>query len=101
MTTDDTLSVWAIGYDSEWNFIGEINSDWTTTGTLDLQTATGVSSFIFSPLTTGSGIVFANDLSGHTDVTGLITVNVGVLSYILIRDAPSGLGNVIERYKLL
>lgn len=100
MTTEETLKVWAIGYDAEWNYIGGINCDWTTTGTLDLQTATGVNTFTFSPVTPGMGTIEADDLAGHTDSTGLITVNIGALSYLLIRDSPGGLGNKVGNHTM-
>jgi hypothetical protein len=100
MTTDETFNVWSIGYDAEWNYIGEINCNWTTTGILDLQTATGVDTFTFSPTTTGMGTIVADDLAGHMDSTGLITVSTGAVSYILIRNSPGGMGNVVGVYSM-
>jgi len=70
----DLISCWAAGYDQYDNYIADQNSDWSTTGTLDRVTASGVDSFEFTPetpLTQGyisatSGAVF--DLSGLINV---------------------------------
>jgi len=100
MTTEDTLTVWTIGYDADWNYIGDVDCDWTTTGTLDLQTASGVNSFTFSPIAPGVGTIEADDLAGHADSTGMITVNLGSLSHILIRDSTGGMGNEVDAHSM-
>jgi hypothetical protein len=66
--------MWSIGYDAEWNYIGGVNCEWTTTGTLDLQTAANANTFTFSPVNPGSGTITADYNATINDATGLITV---------------------------
>ncbi|MCK4266278.1 MAG: hypothetical protein KAX31_03290, partial [Thermoplasmata archaeon] len=100
MTTDEIFTVWAVGFDSNWICIGNVNCNWQTMPGLESQTAFDTNTFTFSPTTPGSGFIFADDLSGHTDATGPITVNPGTLSLILIRDAAGGLGNIIGMHSM-
>nr|NIM96063.1 hypothetical protein [Anaerolineales bacterium] len=53
----------------------------------DLTTTTGTSTTV-SPNNTGTGVLRADDGSGHTDDTGTFTVNAGVLANFEV-DAPA------------
>ncbi|KKL74515.1 hypothetical protein LCGC14_2064120, partial [marine sediment metagenome] len=92
MTTDDTLQVWAAGYDGDGNYISDISSvTWGVTGSLDPTPAGPAISTIFDPITGGtSGTITADDGGGHTDETSTIMVNIGTVSYMLITDTPGG-----------
>jgi len=101
MTTDDSLTVYAAGYDAESNFVGDQVVDWATTDTLDSQTATG-SSFTFAPTTANtSGTITADAGGGVTDETGTITVNLGALHQVVIRDAAGGAGAEVDTHTML
>ncbi|MDI6704480.1 MAG: T9SS type A sorting domain-containing protein, partial [bacterium] len=86
MTTDETLTVFAAGYDADNNYIGDIEVTWTGTGVVEgnLSPTTGTST-TFSPTTTGTGTIHADDGAGHTDDTGIIIVG------IFIDDSKGGL----------
>jgi hypothetical protein len=101
MTTDDTLTVWAAGYDSEGYYIGDVESNWSTNGTLDMQSAIIVNSFTFDPSTAGtSGYILA--ISGAiSDSTGLITVDIGGLDHIIIRHEAGGAGSEVTDVNML
>jgi hypothetical protein len=84
MTTDETWTLYAAGYDSENNFIGNVSVTWDETGTLDDVSASGVVSYTFEPSTADtSGTITVSD-GVRTDATGLLTVNVGALASIQI-----------------
>ncbi|MDI6645369.1 MAG: hypothetical protein QME14_09960, partial [Methanobacteriaceae archaeon] len=101
MTTDETLTVFAAGYDADNNYIGDIEVTWTGTGVVEgnLSPTTGTST-TFNPTTTGTGTIHADDNAGHTDDTGTITVNVGVLHHIIIRDAKDGKGDEVGTHTM-
>ncbi|MDY6874908.1 MAG: hypothetical protein SWK90_01710 [Chloroflexota bacterium] len=100
MTTDDTWMLYAAGYDAEDNFRGNETATWDETGTLDDVSGSGTS-YTFEPETAGtSGRITAN-ASGKTDETGTITVNVGVLDYIVIEDAAGGTGSEVNTHSLV
>ncbi len=92
MTVDDTVTVFARGYDADDNLIDDVLCNWTTTGSLDTQTSTETTTFTFDPMTPGSsGTIVANDTAGHTDETGLITVNMSNATIVWLRDS-TGMG---------
>ena len=96
MTTDDEYTVHAAGYDADDNFIDDQVVNWATTGTLDSQTSSG-SSFTFAPTTADtSGTITADAGGGITDTTGTVTVTVGALHHIVIRDAAGGGGAEVD-----
>jgi hypothetical protein len=98
ITTDSTLVLFAAGYDISGNYLGEIVSDWTVTGSIGIFTTTNPNdSIIFDPTTVGSGTIRAADSSNAliNDQSGLITVNPGVVVSITIRNAPDGGGSLV------
>jgi hypothetical protein len=98
MTTDDTFTVWANGYDAGWNYVSDIRANWTNT--LNSQTATTSTVFTLDPIATGTGTITADFNTTLSDTTGLITVTMGLLENIIIRDSPGGLGNEVEAYPM-
>jgi len=86
MTTDQTWTLYAAGYDTDGNFIANFTVAWDETGTLDSMSASDAISYTFEPSTAGTSgtIAVEHASSGQTDVTGLVTVNVGALASITI-----------------
>jgi hypothetical protein len=76
IVTNQTLTLYAAGYDSGGRFRSLVNAVWGSTGTLDPVSQTGTS-ISFSQSTEGSGTITADDQQGHTDSTGTITVTGG------------------------
>jgi len=75
MTTEDSLTVYAAGYDAYGNYLSDVSVTWGTTGDLDAIPAGPASSATFEPATAGtSGTITADDGDGHADATGTITV---------------------------
>lgn len=96
MTTDETLDLWAAGYDSDDSFIGDQLVTWDITGTLDGVLAGPTTNVTFEPSTSGTSGTITADASGLTDATGMITVDVGGLHRIIIRDELGGGGSVVN-----
>ncbi|RKX99412.1 MAG: hypothetical protein DRP54_07300 [Spirochaetes bacterium] len=82
MTADQTFTVYAAGYDSEGNYISDVNVTWDVTGTLDNTgfPKSGVSSITFDPNSTGMGTITADAGGGITDTTETITVTAGAIA---------------------
>jgi hypothetical protein len=84
MTTNDSFSLYAAGYDSSGSFLNNQIVEWYATGSLDILNTTD-KALVFNPTTaptSGSIIATVDDMS---DATGTITVNPGELCYIKIR----------------
>jgi hypothetical protein len=99
LTTDQSLTMYAAGYDANNNFLYDVNVSWSSTGTLDNVVGTG-SSYVFNPLTANtSGTIVAT--SGiYSDQTGTITVAVGILNYITINSTTGATGVPVETLSL-
>ncbi|MBN1154836.1 hypothetical protein JXB12_07935 [candidate division KSB1 bacterium] len=92
LPVDQTKTLYAVGYDAYGNYVGNISVTWNVTnqiGTVSPNDGTKAWT-TFTATTAGSGIVSANDGSGHVDNTDLITVNAGALSSIKILEGSSG-----------
>lgn len=94
LTADNTLSLFAAGYDASNNYIDDITGNWSVTGTLDPLTAsTSAASLIFAPTTAPSnGTITYSDGAGHTAATGQITVTPGALASF---SAPQNISNQV------
>ena len=91
MTTDDSYTMYAAGYDADGNYINDVSVTWGVTGSLDAPPSGPGTSTTFAPSTAGtSGTITADDGNGHTDSTGTITVNVGSFDHVLVTDSPGG-----------
>ncbi|MGH1362329.1 MAG: hypothetical protein ACRBF0_02155 [Calditrichia bacterium] len=99
-----TLTVFAVGYDSDDNRIGNISSNWTVSPTTlgEFQggsaTQNAVDSVVFTATGTGNGVIRAEAVSDANvfDQTGVITVNAGTAASILIRSAANNGGVAYE-----
>ncbi len=96
MTTLDTLTIFAIGYDADGNYVEDVLSTWSSTGTLEAIAPGPSTSLSFSPTIDGTqGTIIADDGAAHIDATGTVRVNASPLTSVMIRDAAGGLGNEV------
>jgi hypothetical protein len=95
MTTDETLLLYAAGYDADNNYLSDIDVSWSVTGSLDAVPVSGTA-IEFSPTTSStSGTIVVSSSGVTSDGTGTISVGTGVLDQIIIRDAIGGSGSVV------
>ena len=96
LTIHETLAVWAAGYDVGGNYISDVPVTWTGSGAVTgrLAPTSGIST-TFTAGPAGTGTIQASAGGGITDTTGTITVNLGPLDHIVIRDAAGGKGNEV------
>jgi hypothetical protein len=101
MTTDESLTLYAAGYDAGDNYIDDMGVTWTLTGDLDGGGGAG-DNFIFDPSRAPrSGTIEAElDSIGATDATGTITVNPGILASLQIRTAPNNGGSLVTTFSM-
>jgi hypothetical protein len=92
LTTDQSLTMYAAGYDGNDNYLYDVPVSWSSTGSLDVVVGNGPS-YTFNPATapTGGTIVATSGL--YSGQTGTITVSVGALDHITI-NSTSGAGGV-------
>ncbi len=103
----DTIVAYAVGYDADQNYIGLINSNWTGKPTAIVKfdanaaTFTGTTANIIGD-SAGTGTVEITSVADATisDESGVITVNAGSASYIVIRDGANGGGNRYDQKTL-
>ncbi len=98
ITADENLTLYAVGYDADGNYIGAISANWTlNTLSGSLSPANPATSVTFTPDLTGSGSVSAEAESNSQvrDQTGSITVTAGAVSYVLIRNEANGGGQEV------
>ncbi len=79
LNTDQSLIVYAAGYDAASNFLGDQSVNWTLTGSLDGSGSTA-SSYTFSPSVAPTAGTIVATSGGINDATGTITVNTGALA---------------------
>ncbi len=91
LTTDNSLTLYAAGYDAADNYLGDQDVTWSITGTLGGSGSSGTS-FAFNPnVAPASGTIEA-ETGGIVDATGMISISVGILDELRIRDAANGAG---------
>jgi len=87
LVVDNTLTLYAAGYDINDNFVGDITVTWGVTGNLDAVSTGPSTNVSFIPVTVAtSGNITADDGSGHTDTTGTITVIATEQGKVIIRN---------------
>ncbi len=92
MTTDQSLTVHAGGYDTYDNYIGDVSVNWSVNGTIGSMTpSTGTWSTLDATIV-GTGKIIANHATVTDDQTDDITVNVGKLTAIKIVPGLAGNG---------
>lgn len=83
LTADDSLIVYAAGYDIGGAYISDVSVNWTLSGGLSSNPPSGTgSAFTFRPTTASAsgttGLIQANHSTALDDATGTITVRPGV-----------------------
>lgn len=102
ISTDDVIILYAIGFDGQNNYIGTIDVQWETTGTLDpIEKKEFSYKLQYAPTTFDTeGTIKAILGEGYSDETGKIVVRRGKLKYIKIMDAPNLEGKEITEIKM-
>ncbi|RKY90590.1 hypothetical protein DRQ15_07060, partial [candidate division KSB1 bacterium] len=97
ITADDQLTLYAAGYDAGDNYLGDVSVTWSlASGDLEPTISGSGSSYIFSPTKApANGVIRATHAAAGSDLTGTITVDVGVLASIKIRNAPNNGGDEV------
>jgi len=93
VTTDENITMYAVGYDAFDNFVANIPVNWTVSGAIGTVLPTNSTSTTLMLTTIGSGKVTADDGSGHIDYTGNITVNPGSLHRVKVIEGANGNGD--------
>ena len=87
VTAGDSVSLFAVGYDSSDGVIGLTDVTWSATGTLAAPTPGPSSSLVYMPTSAPTtGTLHADDGTGHTAQTGTVNVSVGPLHHVKIVD---------------
>jgi len=103
MTTDDNFTVYAAAYDTFGRFMDNpTDVTWGGTGVVsgNISPTVGANSTTFAPVLVGTGTITVTDGNGHVDGTGTITVGMGTLASIVIRDATGGGGSVVDTHNM-
>ncbi|MBN2011075.1 hypothetical protein JW960_17135 [candidate division KSB1 bacterium] len=91
LSLDESMKLYAAGYDKYNNYVREVPSNWHVVGTLDQPTPILGEWTIFDPQTPGtSGQIVADSTSLISAATGTITV--GAISFVRVLTSPGGNG---------
>jgi len=90
LTTDQTLTVHAAGYDASGNYLGDLGVAWSVTGGIGTLTPTSGTTTTFNATTPGAGTIVADHATATDDASGTITVVPGAASRVKILAAASG-----------
>ncbi|MCL4706623.1 hypothetical protein KJ068_15745 [bacterium] len=91
LTTDESLTVKAGGFDADDNYRGDVSVTWTVTNAIGvLAPTTGVTTTL-NATKVGAGQIRATHAVG-SDLTGTITVTPGALNYVKVVEGSSGPG---------
>jgi uncharacterized repeat protein (TIGR01451 family) len=93
MTTDDTWTLHAAGYDADDNYVGDVSVTWSVSGGIGSVSPGTGSSTTLDASTPGTGQVSASHATATDDTTGDISVSAGDVDYVLIRTASGGEGS--------
>ena len=84
MTADDSVTIWAAGYDIGNTYLGDVSVTWSSTGALAPAASGTGASFTFKPTTASvngtTGTIVGTHSTAGSDATGTITVTPGVPS---------------------
>ncbi|MDZ7261361.1 MAG: hypothetical protein ONB05_04570, partial [candidate division KSB1 bacterium] len=93
MTADDSLALYAAGYDAGKNYLGEVNVIWKTLGTLTPAILDTSTSLIFSPTRApATGRIMVQHATARGDTTGTLAVSPGKpVGRITLKPTPATL----------
>lgn len=103
ITADQTLTVFAEGYDASGNYLGPVSADWSGSGVVtgNLSATTAATSTQFTAVATGTGKITAIENGGSIDdISAVITVTPGATTVVRIMDEPNGGGTEITTESL-
>ncbi len=87
VSLNDSITLYAAGYDAGGSYIADVNVTWDVTGTLDGIDSGPSTNVAFTPVTKKtSGTITADDGNGHTDTTGTIIVIDTADKKVIIRN---------------
>ncbi len=84
LSTDDTLSLEAKGYDEAGNFVSIVPALWGVQGDIGVLSRIRAAMVAFDPRKLGTGSIIAQDGKGHTAQLDNITVTFGVLHHLTV-----------------
>ena len=89
MTTDESLILYAAGYDADNNYLSDVDGSWSVTGSLDGVAGSGTS-IEFTPSTSStSGTIVVSSAGATSDETGTVTVGTGILLSLIHISEPT------------
>ncbi len=91
LTTDESLTVKAGGFDADDNYRGDVSVTWSVTNAIGVLAPTTGSSTTLNATKVDAGQIRATHAVG-SDLTGTITVTPGALNYVKVVEGPSGPG---------
>ncbi|MDZ7261673.1 MAG: hypothetical protein ONB05_06175, partial [candidate division KSB1 bacterium] len=91
-----TFVVHAAGYDAYGNYRSDENVTWAVTGGIGTVAPGSGTATTFTATTVGEGTIIADHATALDDATGAITVTGGSIAPIILRDAPTGGGNIVN-----
>ncbi|MEE4312041.1 MAG: hypothetical protein V2J62_09210 [candidate division KSB1 bacterium] len=97
LSTGDTLTVHAAGYDADGNYREDPQVSWTVVndiGTVTPAANSEITNFVATRI--GSGFIKATHPDAGSDLTDEITVGSGQLHRILIQNKPGGMGTTVQ-----
>jgi uncharacterized repeat protein (TIGR01451 family) len=96
MTTDETWTLYAAGYDADNNYIDDLSVSWSVKGeNIGVVAPVTGDSTVLDATKTGVGRVHASHALAGDDETGDITVSVGALHHVVVQSASSGGGSEV------
>ncbi|MDZ7359597.1 MAG: hypothetical protein ONB46_02565 [candidate division KSB1 bacterium] len=90
VTTDQTITVHAAGYDASGNYLGDFSVNWSVTGGIGTLSATSGISTTLDFKTPGTGQIRADHATATDDLSGVFTVSTGAPHRVKVLDAASG-----------
>ncbi|MDI6780957.1 MAG: VCBS repeat-containing protein [bacterium] len=98
LSTDDTLSLEAKGYDEAGNFVRNVPVQWGIQGDIGVLSGIRGAMVTFDPRKPGTGSIIAQDGKGHTAQLDNVTVTPGVLHHLIVTGMDN---NPIQHVSLL
>jgi len=90
LTTDNTLTVHAAGYDANGNYISDVSVSWSVSGGIGALSPASGTSTTLTLTTPGSGIMTANHATAIDDDSGVISVATGVAQHVKVLSGTTG-----------
>ncbi|MBN1898301.1 MAG: hypothetical protein JW827_05960 [Spirochaetes bacterium] len=96
MTTDQTLRLYAAGFDKNDVYVGDVAADWSSSGELRKIDVRNSQVLNFSPARARvKGRIIAASKNGPVAIISNTDIRAGQIHYVRIEDAPDGKGNEV------